>query len=117
MKRKWNSLLLAGLVLILATSVVACNQPATTTSPMPLEPTTIQRTPRTLTQIGGILIIPLKAGERVEIEVGKDEIGLSGVFSYVIDPYGNTIAESAFELDILNVTDPRTGRFVHQKSF
>ncbi len=105
MKHKRYLFLLIGLVLILATSIVSCNQPSPTT--------TTQPTPRTLTQIGGSLIIPLEVGERVEIEVTKGGGGF--LIPSVTDPYGNKIAESAFELENLNTIDPRTGHFRHQK--
>ncbi len=100
MKHKRYLLLLVGLFLILATSIVACNQPAPTA--------TIQPTSRTLSQTGGSLIIPLKAGERVEIEVTKGDIGL--VPYSVTDPYGNKIAESAFEYYVMEAFDPVTRR-------
>ncbi|MFC1984720.1 hypothetical protein ACFLU0_01755 [Chloroflexota bacterium] len=105
MKHKRYSLLLIGLVLILATSIVACDQTAPTA--------TTQSIPRTLTQIGGSLIIPLKVGERVEIEVTKGETGR--LFSSVTDPYGNKIAESAWELQVSQAISLKTGGLTHIK--
>jgi len=103
MNTKRYSLLLVGSVLILATSVLACDQPATTTSPVPPESTAIQPAPRTITQTyvaksnsTEMLTIPLKAGERVEVEVAPSVTpNTSLVLSTLIDPFGNIIAKSA----------------------
>ncbi len=108
MKTKRYSILLAGLVLILATSVLACNQPATPTqttsapSASPPEPAVIQPTPRTLVQTYVVnsypaetLTIPLKAGERVEVEVAPSVTSTTLFLSTLTDPFGNIIAKSA----------------------
>ncbi len=98
---------------ILALSLVSCAAPSTMQSPEESAeaPTaTIQPTPRTLTQTGGSLIIPLIVGERVEIEVVRDETREGAVFSSVTDPYGNKIAQSAFEYYVFEAFDPVTRR-------
>lgn len=108
MKTKRYSLLLVGLLLILATSVLACNQPATITqSPTvpverPVEPAAIHPAPRTITQTGPSLFIPMKAGQRVKIEVTintPNKIILS-----IFDPNGNKVGGSATTLKLLTGT-------------
>ena len=108
MKTKWYSLLLVGLVILLATSVMACNQPAPTTQDTSAsaastpETTAIQPTPRTLVQTGPSLTIPLKVGERVEVEVSSSTGSTTiGVVVSVIDPYGNEIGHSAERYQVL----------------
>ena len=100
MKTKRYSILLAGLVLILATSVTACNQLETSSDVQPEQESTPP--PRTLTQTGGSLIIPLKAGDRVEVEVSSSTGSTTiGVVVSVIDPYGNEIGHSAERYQVL----------------
>ena len=102
MKHKIYSLLLVGLVLILAISLVACDQPAPTA--------TTQPTPRTLSQTGGSLTIPLKVGERVEVEVSSITGSIIGIVVSVIDPYGNEIGHSAERYAVLYSSQSQSER-------